>query len=99
MITGEKYARGWITMGTYETSGDSLNLANVFKSSTECTVIPAGNDGYQLEATQGRNADNQLIMAYYVGNINAATGPLTQVANAVDLSAVNAQFFAIGQPY
>jgi len=98
-LYGEKTVRGWITMGTYETSGDGLNMANVFKSSTSPTITLGSNDGYILEQTPSLNADSQLIMAYSVGNINAATGPLVEVVNATDLTGVNVLFTAIGQPY
>jgi len=98
-LYGEKQVRGWMTMGTYETSGDSLNLANVFKASTTPTITLGSNDGYVLEQTPDLNADSQLIMAYSVGNINAATGPLVEVVNATNLTAVNVQFTALGQPY
>jgi hypothetical protein len=98
-LYGEKEVRGWITMGTYETSGDSLNLANVFKASTEPTIILGSNDGYVLEQTPDLNADSQLIMAYSVGNINSSIGPLVEVVNATNLSGVNVKFTATGQPY
>lgn len=107
MITGEKYARGTIKMGaTYATSGDALNLANVFKSDKSCVVMVGGGGGYAIESTVGRNADNQLIVARDVGwyhinaNSGAANQALTQIGNgSAVLAAVNVPFTAYGQPY
>ncbi len=98
-IQGTKVVRGTLTMGTYETSGDSLNLANYFLDSSTPTMMIGGDDGYVLQPTVGRNAEAMLVMAYYVSNINAATGPLGEVANATNLTGVNVDFVAFGQPY
>jgi len=100
-LSGEKTIRGTMTLSNAysNAAGDTMNLSAEFKSSTVPTVILGSDDGYVLKATPGRNADHGLIQAYDVGNINGAVGPLHQVLNTTDLSAVNVSFMAIGQPY
>jgi len=106
-IKGLKLIGGTLEMGsTYATSGDSLNLANYFKSTSKPTLLISSDAGYLLVPTPGRNADSMLIEAYDVGwyAINANSGSANQAATQIGngsavLASTNAMFLAFGQPY
>jgi len=101
-LYGQKRISGTFTLAASysNTAGDAMNLSNEFKSTTVVTITPGSDDGYLLKSTPNRNADSALIQAYQMGTaINGAYGPLSQVLNATDLSAVNVSFTAEGQPY
>ena len=91
--------------GSYATSGDALNLANYFKSSTEPFVQFGGDAGITLQQTPGRNAESQLILAYNVGwfainaNNGSANQAMTEIGSGTNQATVNSVFMAVGQPY
>lgn len=103
---GVQMLQGSVALSSsYATSGDSLNLVNYFKSTTNPVVILSSDDGYVVQSTVGRNATALLVKAYSVGwyainaNNGSANQALTEIGAGTNLSSVNVSFTAFGQPY
>jgi hypothetical protein len=100
---GEKLIRGKLTVGSTAAAGAALNLANYFKSSTECTVVceafvqnAVTNAAFGV-ATNQANAETITVQTF-VGGLGASQ-PF-YVSNAgLELTARNIGFHAIGQAY
>ena len=76
---------------SYPTGGEAV-LAKQFGLAALDLVLGAPSGGYIPEYDHV----NKKLMVYYGDNDGAADGPLVQVANKADLSAVTFRFMAIG---
>jgi hypothetical protein len=70
---------------SYPTGGETLTPQQMGLSNVEA-VIPLNTKGYMMEY----DAANKKLMAYYGDNNNANDGPMVEVADTTDLSAITA---------
>lgn len=101
---GERMVSGSLTMSSSYPAGtgDTMDLSNVLKAGGSPTVTIGGAAGVVLVHNQGA-ANVGVVKAYYATQ-NAINGAventtLVEVTNAVDLSAINATFIAVGPAY
>jgi hypothetical protein len=79
---------------SYITNGEPLTAAEFGLASIEAIIAtPANNDGY---VPSWDRTNSKLIMLYGDNN-NAADGPLIEVPNTTDLSAVQVTLQVIGK--
>lgn len=90
----KRVVRGTITFdSSYPTGGEAVTVASLGLVKLEDLTL-SGDDGYVLR--WNRSASSPLILAYMGDNNNASDGPLIEVANTTDLSAVVTRFTAVG---
>lgn len=100
---GEKMVRGLATpSSSYAASGEGLNLANYFSSSSSPTVMvenPAGRPARhdQGTASAGKVLFYQMILNTTTVNSTAANVALYECHTALNLSGANIAFLAVGQ--
>lgn len=71
---------------SYPTGGEAWDLSADF--SVIKGAVLESEDGYVFKLTSKDAPASATVIAYQGDNANAAAGPLVQVANATDLSAV-----------
>ena len=80
---------------SYPTGGEAFAIADTQNDVTleRLTHVAGNGGGYIIEWDKA----NQKAKLMFGDNNNAADGPLIEVANTTDLSAVTVNFLAIGQ--
>lgn len=94
-LTGHQRAHAFdFTMGaSYPTGGEPLTPAKVGLIRVETLEIADNAGGYVLTYDRA----NQKLKALYGDNNNAADGPLIEVPNGTDLSAITGRLIARGR--
>lgn len=93
-IAGTKrVVRGTVTFdSSYPTGGEAFTPASLGLTGLEQMFVQPGT----YVVNWNRSAASPLLLAYMGDNNNASDGPLIEVANTTDLSALVLQFEAIG---
>lgn len=94
LVGTHRQKRGTITFdSSYPTGGEAVTPAN-FGLTAITDIQLEGDDGYVLRWDRSTTAPK--LLAYMGDNNNASDGPLIEVANTTDLSAVVTRFTVTG---
>lgn len=77
---------------SYPTGGEALTAAQLGLKQIETLEVVESPDGYFFDYDRA----NSKLKAFYVDNNNASDGPIIQVPDTTDLSAVNGRLRARG---
>lgn len=81
---------------SYPTNGEAVTFADLGVADTPDVVLCiSGHKGYVFDY----DAANQKMLVYYGDNNNASDGPLVEVANAADISAITGAKFLVIAKY
>jgi len=91
--------RGTMNLGTYATGGIAVTKAtfDLWHSMVALNVRPSGGYVAEFVPTTAGVLNAGKVVAYYGDNNNASDGPLIEVPDTTDLSAVNFRFEATGK--
>lgn len=94
VVGSQRVIRGTITFdASYPTGGESFTPASVgLTQLNRLNVFPSG----PYVPAWNRSTSAPLVLVYMGDNNNASDGPLIQVADTTDLSAVVVPFEAVG---
>lgn len=95
IVAGERQVRGTITFdSSYPTGGESFSVTAVGLTALNHLSFQTSSSGYV--PVWDRSTSAPKVLALMGDNNNSSDGPLIQVADTTDLSAVTVGFTAIG---
>lgn len=75
---------------SYPTGGEALTASDVGLDRIDAVFVESGEYNFEYDPT------NEKILAYWGDNNNASDGPLVEVADTTDLSAVSVNALVLG---